>query len=155
MENTLWELIRVDFYTWMNKQCIHIEMGKSWGFNSLSVLPVVLLVVLLEVTEGHWQCVWVWFCTSKPKSVLKVLGSVPPLQNPTLYRPTIRLKGSVFIPACCRSKITHLLYWVWPRANNTILLGPTLFSDNPKLVLQFRRGWKDCGFDRPTVTKQL
>lgn len=33
---------------------------------------------------------------------------------------------------------------------------PSLLSDNLKLVLQFRRGWKGYGgFDRPTVTKKL
>ncbi len=33
---------------------------------------------------------------------------------------------------------------------------PSPLSDNLKLVLQFRRGWKGCGgFDRPTVTKKL
>lgn len=35
-------------------------------------------------------------------------------------------------------------------------LHPSRLSDNLKLVLQFRRGWKGCGgFDRPTVTKKL
>lgn len=87
----------------------------------------------------------------------RILDEVQHLQNPNLLAWWMKPAGLSSSAMWFSLRAAHfgLLSQVSGKQCHFIL-PPSPLSDNLKLVLQFRRGWKGCGgFDRPTVTKKL